>query len=71
ENRRPLFRIMPDYLRSMICSENRRPLFRIMPDYLRSMICSENRRPLFRIMPDYLSEHDLFGKPAATFPDHA
>jgi len=34
------------------------------------MIFSENRLPLFRIMP-FLFEHDLFGKPASTFPDHA
>src|SRR6266478_2441658 len=34
------------------------------------MIFSENRFPLFRIML-YLFEHDLFGKPVPTFPDHA
>jgi hypothetical protein len=34
------------------------------------MIFSENRNPLFRIMP-LLVEHDLFGKPESTFPDHA
>jgi hypothetical protein len=34
------------------------------------MIFSENRLPLFRIML-FLMEHDLFGKPVATFPDHA
>jgi hypothetical protein len=34
-----------------------------------SMIFSENRCPLFRIM--LLFEHDLFGKPVSTFPDHA
>jgi hypothetical protein len=35
-----------------------------------SMILSENRPPLFRIM--HISvEHDLVGKPATTFPDHA
>jgi tellurite resistance protein len=34
------------------------------------MIFSENRLALFRIMP-FLMEHDLFGKPVATFPDHA
>jgi hypothetical protein len=35
-----------------------------------SMILSENRHPLFRIML-ILLEHDLIGKPASTFPDHA
>jgi hypothetical protein len=36
-----------------------------------SMIFSENRFPLFRIMLSFLFEHDLFGKPVSTFPDHA
>ena len=34
------------------------------------MIFSENRLPLLLIML-ILVEHDLFGKPASTFPDHA
>ena len=33
------------------------------------MIFSEHRYPLFQIM--LLFEHDLFGKPVSTFPDHA
>jgi len=33
------------------------------------MIFSENRFPLFQIM--LFIEHDLFGKPVPTFPDHA
>jgi hypothetical protein len=35
------------------------------------MIFSENRFPLFRIMLYLSLEHDLFGKPVPTFPDHA
>jgi hypothetical protein len=34
------------------------------------MIFSENRLPLLLIML-ILVEHELFGKPASTFPDHA
>src|SRR6266404_2192748 len=53
-----------------ISPENRDPLFRIAllkPGILARDDASSNRHPA----PSILFEHDLFGKPVPTFPDHA
>src|SRR5205807_2116136 len=50
--------------------ENRDPLFRIAllkPGILARDDASSNRHPA----PSFLFEHDPFGKPVPTFPDHA
>jgi len=53
-----------------ISPENRDPLFRIAlrkPGILARDDASSNRH----LTPSILFEHDLFGKPGSTFPDHA
>src|SRR5205807_8939862 len=53
-----------------ISPENRDPLFRIAllkPGILARDDASSNRCPA----PSFLFEHDPFGKPVSTFPDHA